>query len=103
MSGKPPQNQEVGGYMFVNGASWWAYSQGVNWGRADTSAKFRKIGVTGKYPATADATTDPNVYYDSSGWSVDETGDRTKGYFWTSGDGGNYPYLFRPDYQPGVN
>jgi len=100
--GKPPQGVQPGGYMFVNGASWWAYSQGVNWAYCDTSAKFHKLGQT-RLPNQNDYKTDPNVFYDAQGWSTDQTGNRATGFFYTSNDGGNYPYIFRPDYQPGVN
>jgi len=100
--GTPPQGVQPGGYMFLNGASWWAYSQGVNWTFCDTHAKFRGIGRT-KYPATNDYRTDPNVYYDDSGWATDQTGNRNTGYFWVDSGPGAYPYLFRPDYQPGIN
>jgi prepilin-type N-terminal cleavage/methylation domain-containing protein len=97
----PQTGAYPGGYMFLNGATWWAYSRGVNWTMCDTHAKFRKIGQT-PLPGTNDARTDPNVYYDTSGWSVDTTGNRNAGFFWCN-TGPCYPYLFRPDYQPGVN
>lgn len=102
-----PQGQTLGStagsYMFINAGSWWAYSQGVNWAFCDTSAKFRKLGQT-RLPGTNDATQDPNVYYDAQGWSTLPNGSRSQGYFYTSSVAtGSYAYLFRPDYQPGVN
>jgi prepilin-type N-terminal cleavage/methylation domain-containing protein len=101
-SGTPPQGQYPGGYMFINGATWWAYSQGVNWTFCDTHTKFRKIGQT-KFPNVNDYKTDPNVWYDGSGWATDVNGSRAGGSFWVDSGPGGYPYLFRPDYQPGVN
>lgn len=97
-----------GGYMFLNTGSagtpvsWWTYSQGVNWTYCDTHEKFRKLGQT-KYPNTNDYRTDPNVYYDAQGYATDASGNRNAGFFWVDSGPGGYPYLFRPDYQPGVN
>jgi len=107
-SGRPPQGVEPGGYMFINGASWWAYSEGLNWTFCDGHTKFRKIGHP-PFPATTDARVDPQVWYDTSGWATTQTGNRNGGSFWVNqcpaGSGFTfcYPYLFRPDYQPGVN
>ena len=103
-AGTPPNGLaagSTGGFMFINGASFWAYSQGVNFAFCDTHAKFRKLGAT-LAPGQNDPNTDPNVWYDSSGNATGSTGTGT-GSFYTSADGGNYPYIFRPDYQPGVN
>jgi prepilin-type N-terminal cleavage/methylation domain-containing protein len=100
--GTPPQGVQPGGYMFIVNNSMWAYTGGVNWTYCDTHTKFRKIGQT-PVPGTADYRTDPNVYYDTSGWPTDAAGNRGAGSFYVDSGPGAYPYLFRPDYQPGVN
>jgi prepilin-type N-terminal cleavage/methylation domain-containing protein len=89
----------VGGYMFVINNSMWMYARGVNWTYCDTHAKFRRIGNTPE-PAQNDPYTDPNVYYNTQGWTTNGSGTTGTGFFYISTDGGAYPFLFRPDYVP---
>jgi prepilin-type N-terminal cleavage/methylation domain-containing protein len=72
-------------YTTFNGASYWCYSQGVNWGFADSHAKFRKIGQT-LSPGNTDYKTDPMTGYDNTGHA---------GFYWYDGC---HAWLFRPDY-----
>lgn len=74
-------------WMFVtfNNAPYWAFSKGQNWGMADGSAKFRRVGAT-LSPGDTDWRTDPWTGYDATGHA---------GFFWYDGC---HAWLFRPDY-----
>jgi len=72
----------LGGTMFTIYDSMWMYNKGGNMAYADTSAKFRKFGAG----TDTDYKTDPYTGYDAAG---------NPGFYWSDG---NYPWLFRPDY-----
>ena len=74
-----------GMYSTYNGGSYWIYSQGQNWGLADSHAKFRRVGAT-LAPGASDWRTDPWTSYNSNG---------TAGSYWYDGC---HAWLFRPDY-----
>jgi prepilin-type N-terminal cleavage/methylation domain-containing protein len=69
----------AGGTMFTIYDTMWMYNKGGNMAFADTSAKFRKLG-------SGDYKTDPYTNYDVNGNPTS---------YWSDG---NYPWLFRPDY-----
>ena len=75
----------IGGYMFTIYNSMWEYSKGANFTFCDTSAKFRKLGAT-LAPGATDYKTDPYTGYNAQGNPTS---------FWYDGE---YPWLFRPDY-----
>jgi prepilin-type N-terminal cleavage/methylation domain-containing protein len=79
-------NGQVGeAYGSNAGGSLWVYSNGQNYGLADTHAKFRRMGGT-LAPGNTDWRTDPWTQYDSTGHSLT---------YWYDGC---HPWLFRPDY-----
>jgi prepilin-type N-terminal cleavage/methylation domain-containing protein len=75
-----------GGTMFTIYDSMWMYSKGGNMGFTDSSAKFRRFG-SALSPANSDWKTDPYTGYNSAGNPC---------CYWSDG---NYPWLFRPDYE----
>ena len=72
-------------YLTYNNGSYWTYSQGQNWGLADSHAKFRRVGAT-LAPADTNWRTDPWTQYTTNGTAAS--------YWWD----GCHPWLFRPDY-----
>jgi hypothetical protein len=88
--GAPPQTgatQPFGRFFLFSNTSMWAYSKGVHYTFADSSAKWRKIGSTFA-PGDTDFKTDPFTQYNKIGIPAS---------YWV--DQFSYPWLFRPDYE----
>ena len=85
------ERTNVGGVYVTS----WMYGQGMNFVYADTSAKFRKVGNTSG--TDTDPRVDPFARYDPA-----KPGVPTKSWY-SQGPDGCHSFMFRPDYDPGVD
>jgi prepilin-type N-terminal cleavage/methylation domain-containing protein len=74
--------------MFVLSGPVWVYGKGANFSFADSSSKFRNLGMQ-LTPADTDWTQDPYTGYNAQGFP---------GFYWWDGC---HAWLFRPDYDFG--